>query len=127
MKTTVLALFAGLVLAPSVGLAADGSAGGQDWRDAWRKARNAMIDSKKDLAFDPTSVIVAFEADADPKAIEVVKLAAGLEIDPIETWAILPGVQHLRVIDGTIKRGDKRPEKTTLWTPEMAAELRKLQ
>lgn len=99
MKTSVLALVAGLLLTPSMVLAADNSAG-QDWRTDWRAKRNKLIETTRDLKFDPSSVIVKFEDGADPALIEAIKLAAGLQVEPIETWAILPGVQHLRVLDG---------------------------
>ncbi|MFZ4576014.1 MAG: S8 family serine peptidase [Phycisphaerales bacterium] len=95
MKQTVLALVAGLVLAPSFALAVD-----SDWRSDWRASRNKLIETTPDLKFDPSSIIVRFQADADPVLVEAVKLAAGLQFEPIETWSILPGVEHVRVVDG---------------------------
>jgi subtilisin family serine protease len=69
----------------------------QDWRVAWRKSRNELIDNVKDLAFDPSSVVVKWKKEATKADIEAIKLGCGLRVEPIETWEILPGVEHLKV------------------------------
>ena len=69
----------------------------QDWRSDWRQKRNELIDHVKDLAFDPSSVVVKWKNDASKADIEAMKLASGLKVEPIETWNLLPGVEHLMV------------------------------
>ncbi len=69
----------------------------QDWRVDWRKSRNELIDRVKDLAFDPSSVVVKWKKEATKADIEAIKLGCGLRVEPIETWEILPGVEHLKV------------------------------
>ncbi len=71
-----------------------------DWRDTWRETRNATIDRNPRLAYDPTSLLVKFRDTADKECTAAAKAAAGVVADPIETWKIVPGVEHLAVERG---------------------------
>ncbi|MFO0831912.1 MAG: S8 family peptidase [Phycisphaerales bacterium] len=87
-------------------IAASGTAMGadavqqQDWRAGWLEARNALIDANPRLAYDPTSLLVKFRDGADPACIAAAKSAAGVLVEPIETWKSVPGVEHLAVDKG---------------------------
>jgi len=71
------------------------------WRAEWLRARNALIESKRDIDVDPTSVLVRFKPGVDDAVIQAVKLAAGVRVEPIATWDLVPGLEHLMVTEGT--------------------------
>jgi len=66
-----------------------------DWRDDWRRNRNAIIESDPALAFDPTSVMVMFAegTSAEQRAF----IRAAIAGATVETWASLPGLEHLAI------------------------------
>jgi subtilisin family serine protease len=71
-----------------------------DWRAQWRSDRNALVERNPRLAYDPTSLLVKFHPGATKEAVNAVKAAAGVVAEPIETWKLLPGVEHLAVEQG---------------------------
>ncbi len=83
--------------AAGAALGADAVGQGGDWKQAWREQRNAMVDRNPFLAYDPTSLLVKFRKGADKDCIAAVKAAAGVTAEPIETWKLIPGVEHLRM------------------------------
>ncbi|MFN9994151.1 MAG: S8 family serine peptidase [Phycisphaerales bacterium] len=87
-----------LMISSGATFAADGTVMTSDWKSDWLKARNQLIETSPKLEFDPSSVIVRFEDGADEKLIEALKVFAGVRVEPIQTWAILPGVEHLNVL-----------------------------
>ncbi len=103
MRTrSVLAASLLLALASGVSFAANTptDAQGADWRAQWRTDRNALVERNPRLAYDPTSLLVQFRPGAGKDAIAAAKAAAGVIADPIETWKLLPGVEHLAVERG---------------------------
>lgn len=100
MKPSAIAALAGLIGLTASAFAVDGVIGEPKWRSDWRKHRNTLIETVADLKVDPTSIVVKFEDGVDPAKRDAIKIAAGLRVEPIETWEILPGVEHLMVIDG---------------------------
>lgn len=102
MRTrTLVALVSGIAFGSILSGAQGANVGQQaDWRDAWREARNTTIDRNPRLAYDPTSLLVKFRDGADKGCIEGAKAAAGVIAEPIETWKIVPGVEHLALEKG---------------------------
>lgn len=102
MRTrTLVCLVSGIALGSVLSGASAANVGQQgDWRNAWREARNATIDRNPRLAYDPTSLLVKFRDGADKGCVAGAKAAAGVIAEPIETWKIVPGVEHLALEPG---------------------------
>jgi subtilisin family serine protease len=96
-----IALFAGLAVAadtpasPKSGMPAD------DWRAEWRLNRNALVDANPGLPFDPTSILVKFADGSTAEEREMLRKV--LDAQTIETWDLVPGLEHL-AIGGDVKQ-----------------------
>ena len=101
-------LFSGLATVPALGADAvrparggapeasgPQAAGVSDWRDEWRRNRNAIVEADPSLPHDPTSVLVKFADGATPEQRAFVRAAIGGGI--IETWPLVPGLEHLAI------------------------------
>jgi len=77
------------------GAAAPKAAAPADWRDDWRRNRNALIEANPALEFDPTSVLVKFADGATDAQRAMVRAAIGGGV--IETWPLVPGLEHLAI------------------------------
>lgn len=93
---TALGVFmlAGMAMATDHG-ASLGTSGPDGWKDQWIRERNAIIESTPDLVFDPTSILVQFSPTASEQERQAVR--AILSGDLIETWDLVPGLEHLAV------------------------------
>ena len=99
MHTRVIVTVVGLAFCAGLANAATPT-GGADWKQEWRVQRNALVERNPRLAYDPTSLLVGFKAGATKDAVAAAKAAAGVIAEPIETWKLLPGVEHLAVEQG---------------------------
>lgn len=68
---------------------------GTDWRDLWRSNRNALVEAKQDLKFDPTSVLVRFVPGTPESDREMVRAIIGGRL--IESFDIVEGLEHLAI------------------------------
>ncbi len=87
------------------GFAPDAHAAGElDWQRDWRKQRNLLVDANPDLNRDPTSFLVRFHQDADEDAKNLMRQLVGGRT--IETWSLVPGLEHIAVSDGAVQKAD---------------------
>jgi subtilisin family serine protease len=68
-----------------------------EWKAEWRKTRNALVEAKKDLAFDPTSILVKFNDGTKEADVALALGVIGGQV--IETWELVPGLYHVAVGD----------------------------
>ena len=107
----VFTLISGLAVAPALAAGdgqpirkarADGAAGpvpaAGDWRDDWRRNRNALIEADPSLEFDPTSIVVQFAPGATEEQRALVRAAVGGGV--VETWQLVPGLEHIAIPGG---------------------------
>jgi hypothetical protein len=65
------------------------------WVADWRAERNRLLEADPTLPYDPTSLLVRFRDDADPMTVQMVREMC--EVRTIETWSLVPGLEHVAV------------------------------
>lgn len=63
------------------------------WQAAWRANRNALVEAHPGLRHDPTSMLVKFAPSASADERAFVRALVGARV--LETWALVPGLEHL--------------------------------
>jgi subtilisin family serine protease len=69
----------------------------REWLGRWYANRNAVIDGNRQLAHDPTSILIQFRPEAT--AEQVAAVLAGVKGKTIQKWGLVPGLHHV-AIDG---------------------------